>query len=558
MAVFDNILFSVKDFASSKVATAPSPADTGTSLSVTAGEGTLFPTPSTDGVFRAYVWPDAVEPDATNCEEIEITVKSTDDFTIVRSKNGIVRSILIGDNIAINFGKSKEDQVLNILKDGRIEDKLLPSQSFTRDSDTQFKTPDDKTDYYTAGRIVLVNDSGVTTSHIVISSSYSSPNTTVIISGTALPASLDNIYIAIQPKDGTSPGVGVISNIKSEVPSGTIDGSNTDFTIANTPVTGTLMVYLNGIRQKITDDYTFTGTTISFITAPLTDSKILVDYDINAGNYATGSASFIDNETPTGLVNSSNTTFTLISAPITGSLMLFRDGQLLTGGGADYTLTTNSIEFVSAPTTGSVLLAFYQSIASTVGNADLLDGQHAPTGTIVGTTDIQTLIGKTLTSPKINEDVALTTTATELNNLHSKTLGLDAWSTWNPTTAGITKGSATYYCKYIQIGKFVHCRISFKLSADSAITGTVTFSLPVTAKTYDNSAGVHVVGLGVVWDSNVTDYQALIKFASTTTVVIQPIIVSGTHLTTENISSTVPFTWTTNDQIELDFSYEAA
>ena len=42
-------------------------------------------------------------------------------------------------------------------------------------------------------------------------------------------------------------------------------------------------------------------------------------------------------------------------------------------------------------------------------------GKSVPSGDIVGTSDTQTLTNKTFTSPKINEDVVITATATELN-----------------------------------------------------------------------------------------------------------------------------------------------
>lgn len=86
-----------KNFAYSLVATAPSPATSGTSLVVTAGQGVLFPaTP-----FNAVIWPTASQPITTNAEIVTVTNISTDTLTIVRqAENTSARTVIVGDQIA--------------------------------------------------------------------------------------------------------------------------------------------------------------------------------------------------------------------------------------------------------------------------------------------------------------------------------------------------------------------------------------------------------------------------------------------------------------------------
>lgn len=86
-----------KNFAISAVATAPSPATSGTSLVVTAGHGTRFPTPP----FNATVWPTGATPNPTNAEIVRVTAISTDTLTITRAQESTTaRSIVVGDQIA--------------------------------------------------------------------------------------------------------------------------------------------------------------------------------------------------------------------------------------------------------------------------------------------------------------------------------------------------------------------------------------------------------------------------------------------------------------------------
>lgn len=66
-------------------------------------------------------------------------------------------------------------------------------------------------------------------------------------------------------------------------------------------------------------------------------------------------------ETPSGSINDANVTFTLAQAPSpAASLMLFLNGILQrAGAGNDFTLSSATITFATAPSTGDVLLAHY-------------------------------------------------------------------------------------------------------------------------------------------------------------------------------------------------------
>lgn len=86
-----------KNFAYSTVATAPSPASSGTSLIVQAGDGAKFPTPP----FNAVIWPAGTQPLASNAEVVRVTAIATDTLTITRAQEGSsARSVVVGDQIS--------------------------------------------------------------------------------------------------------------------------------------------------------------------------------------------------------------------------------------------------------------------------------------------------------------------------------------------------------------------------------------------------------------------------------------------------------------------------
>tara|TARA_B100000902_G_C27013699_1_gene766069 strand:+ start:158 stop:700 length:543 start_codon:yes stop_codon:yes gene_type:complete len=127
------------------------------------------------------------------------------------------------------------------------------------------------------------------------------PTTAYTVNGTTLdfgsgnaPASGLDFYVlhiagthesSVVPADGTISTAklqsSTVTNAKINFPTKTTmigDGSDTTLTINSGRTVDDVLVFVNGICLVPTDDYTISGTTLTFITAPSVGSEVTVRY----------------------------------------------------------------------------------------------------------------------------------------------------------------------------------------------------------------------------------------------------------------------------------------
>lgn len=153
-----------------------------------------------------------------------------------------------------------------------------------------------------------------------------------------------------------------------------------------------------------------------------------------------------------------------------------------------------------------------------------------------------------------NENISATA-AIDAGKLAGGVSGMfGAWTTWTPTYANITVGNGTATASYIKIGKTVHFSYTLVLGSTSAIGTSPTFTLP-TAAASSGKNGFTAYAL----DSGTSRVPLFADtFGSTTIVGLFAVNTVGTYGAQSTISSTVPFTWTTSDELHVNGSYEAA
>lgn len=221
----------------------------------------------------------------------------------------------------------------------------------------------------TSGNFLRGNGTGAITSTI----SFKDEDDMVSNLATAVP-SQQSVKAYVDGKSSSS-------WVFNETPSGSVNGTNTTFTLTGSP--SGLVLSKNGVVMKpgSGNDYTLSGTTITMATAPATGSVLLATYGTTNSTFINGSNSIVTDETPSGTVNSSNTSFTTAQAYIGGSLQVYVNG-LRQKTGTHFTETTptsGTFTMSDAPITGDILTVSYQKVSSVSGNADTVDGIHAST-----------------------------------------------------------------------------------------------------------------------------------------------------------------------------------
>jgi len=128
------------------------------------------------------------------------------------------------------------------------------------------------------------------------------------------------------------------------------------------------------------------------------------------------------------------------------------------------------------------------------------------------------------------------------------------YETWTPTWTNLTVGNGTQTFSYAHIGQMIHLFGRLVFGSTTSISGLVELTIPTT--TSDGFDGI--LGFAYLTDAGTNDFIGYAQKFTTTSAGIRVGRADITYLTFADTGSTVPFTWTTNDQIALNLVYKGA
>ena len=131
------------------------------------------------------------------------------------------------------------------------------------------------------------------------------------------------------------------------------------------------------------------------------------------------------------------------------------------------------------------------------------------------------------------------------------------WTTYTPTLNGITVGNGTSTWRTATVGKIVFVYGTIKFGSTTSISGAVRFTLP---STFDQAATEYTqIGYAHLEDSGTEYYFGPVWYYSgNSNAYVAVYNVGSTYAKSDVLASTVPFTWTTNDSLDVMVWYQEA
>lgn len=294
-----------------------------------------------------------------------------------------------------------------------------------------------------------------------------------------------------------------------------------------------LVVFVAGQRAKSADvNANFSG---------LSDGSL----DVTANSLATTRKEYFSDYVRSGctMATSANLTTTLTSG------VAYVNGKRIAVGSTSITVVASKDTYVYLKDDGTVSYTGSQSVAN---------GAASPTAPTNSDGSNQLLIGKLISS-----GTAITTsTQTGVDSLNNQIYPIspvsNSWQSWTPTITNLTIGNGTTTAKYTRIGRTISFRIAVVFGTTTSMGTNPIFTLPVTSVTYAGVAQEVPIGIARVLDSGITSFMGLVVWINTTTMSPQLQVATGTYTQNTGITSIIPMTWGTADELHLFGQYEVA